>query len=161
MQRVKPMICISQSAESYKHKKHSRRVADDDARLFVSMIERGLSLDAVIEIMTGVSNTHVDSVIDARARQACIAKLIKSHIVRESGLFCALLGVNRIMLAEFNKERFDTIKDAGMWLQLHGYTQLPRKQYTDCIQAWCKSQSVAKIQELPSGKFLVQEFKIV
>ena len=82
MQRVKPMICISQSAESYKHKKHSRRVADDDARLFVSMIERGLSLDAVIETMTGVSNTHVDSVIDARARQACVSKLIKSHIVR-------------------------------------------------------------------------------
>ena len=65
------------------------------------------------------------------------------------------------MLAEFNKEHFDTIKNAGLWLQLHGYTQLPRKQYTDCIQAWCKSQSVAKIQELPSGKFLVQEFKIV
>ena len=73
LQRVKPMICVSESAESYKHKKHSRRVADDDARLFVSMIERGLSLDAVIEIMTGVSNTHVDSVIDARSRQACIS----------------------------------------------------------------------------------------
>ena len=155
------MISLDSICARYKHKKHSRRVADDDARLFVSMIEMGLSLDAVIEIMTGVSNTHVDSVIDARARQACVSKLIKSHIVRESGLFCALLGVNRIMLAEFNKERFDTIKDAGMWLQLHGYTQLPRKQYTDCIQAWCKSQSVAKIQEMPSGKFLVQEFKIV
>ena len=155
------MICISQSAEGYKHKKHSRRVADDDARLFVSMIERGLSLDAVIEIMTGVSNTHVDSVIDAMARQACIAKLIKSHIVRESGLFCALLGVNRIMLAEFNKESFDTIKSAELWLQLHGYSKLSRHQYRDCVQAWIKKESVAKVQSLPSGKFLVQEFKIV
>ena len=64
------------------------------------------------------------------------------------------------MLAEFNDAEFDELKSAELWLQLHGYTQLPRKQYTDCIQAWCKSQSVAKIQELPSCKFLVQEFKI-
>ena len=65
------------------------------------------------------------------------------------------------MLAEFNDAKFDDLKGGGLWLQLRGYTQLPRKQYTDCIQAWCKSQSVAKIQEMPSGKFLVQEFKIV
>ena len=122
------MICISQSAESYKHKKHSRRVADDDARLFVSMIERGLGLDAVIEIMTGVSNTHVDSVIDARARQACVSKLIKSHIVRESGLFCALLGVNRIMLAEFKRVKAHshtlktfTIHRVKFWIHIYYY----------------------------------------
>ena len=47
------------------------------------------------------------------------------------------------MLAEFNDAEFDELKSAELWLQLHGYTQLPRKQYTDCIQAWCKSQSVS------------------
>ena len=65
------------------------------------------------------------------------------------------------MLAEFNKERFDTIKDAGLWLELHGYSKLSRHQYRDCVQAWIKKESVAKVQKLPSGKFLVQEFKIV
>lgn len=65
------------------------------------------------------------------------------------------------MLAEFNDAKFDNLAYAGLWLELHGYSQLPRKQYTDCIQAWCKNQSVAKIQKMVSGKFLVQEFKIV
>ena len=65
------------------------------------------------------------------------------------------------MLAEFNDVKFDDMKSAGMWLQLHGYSKLSRHQYRDCIQAWIRKETVAKVQELPSGKFLVQEFKIV
>jgi len=65
------------------------------------------------------------------------------------------------MLAEFNDAKFDDLKSAELWLQLHGYSKLSRHQYRDCIQAWIKKESVAKVQPLPSGKFLVQEFKIV
>ena len=65
------------------------------------------------------------------------------------------------MLAEFNDANFDDMKSAEMWLQLHGYSKLSRHQYRDCIQAWIKKESVAKVQVLPLGKFLVQEFKIV
>ena len=65
------------------------------------------------------------------------------------------------MLAEFNDAKFDNLAYAGLWLQLHGYSMLSRHQYRDCIQAWIKKESVAKVQSLPSGKFLVQEFKIV
>lgn len=65
------------------------------------------------------------------------------------------------MLAEFNDAKFGDLKSAGLWLQLHGYSKLSRHQYRDCIQAWIKKESVAKVQHLPSGKFLVQELKIV
>ena len=53
------------------------------------------------------------------------------------------------MLAEFNDARFDDLKSAGLWLQLHGYSKLSRHQYRDCIQAWIKKESVAKVQSLP------------
>ena len=65
------------------------------------------------------------------------------------------------MLAEFNHVKFDNLAYAGLWLQLHGYSKLSRHQYRDCIQAWIKKESAAKVQSLPSDKFLVQEFKIV
>ena len=65
------------------------------------------------------------------------------------------------MIAEFNDEKFEDIKSTELWLQLHGYSKLSRHQYRDCIQAWIKKESVAKVQRLLFGKFLVQEFKIV
>lgn len=65
------------------------------------------------------------------------------------------------MLAEFNDAKFDDLKSAEMWLKLHGYSKLSRHQYSGCLYAWIKKESVAKVQSLPSGKFLVQEFKIV
>ena len=65
------------------------------------------------------------------------------------------------MLAEFNDGKFDDLKSSGLWLQINGYSRLSRHKYRDCIQAWIKKESVAKVQSLPSGKFLVQEFKIV
>ena len=65
------------------------------------------------------------------------------------------------MLAEFNGANFYDMRSAEMWLQLHGYSKLSRHQYRDCVSAWIKKESVAKVQNLPSGKFLVQEFKIV
>ena len=65
------------------------------------------------------------------------------------------------MLAEFNDVKFDNLEYAGLWLELHGYSKLSRHQYRDCVSAWIKKESVAKVQKLPSGKFLVQEFKIV
>ena len=158
MPRVKPMICVNQIADSYRNK---REISDDDARNFVRMIEHGMSLDSVIEIMAGKRCTHITSTNEAQARQEYMAKLIRNEIVRQSALFCALLGVKRIMLAEFNDSKFDELKIAELWLQLHGYSKLSRHQYRDCIQAWIKKESVAKVQKLPSGKFLVQDFKIV
>ena len=155
------MICIESIRANYQPETMSHDIDDDSARSFVDIIEHGISLDCVLEIMLGVSSTNENSSIDESKRALAVQKLIRNKIVRESALFCALLGVKQIMLAEFNDVKFDNLAYAGLWLQLHGYTQLPRKQYTDCVQAWCKSQSVAKIQELPSGKFLVQEFKIV
>lgn len=66
-----------------------------------------------------------------------------------------------MMLAAFNDVKFDDLKSAALWLELSGYSKLSRHQYRDCIQAWIKKESVAKVQSLPSGKFLAQEFKIV
>jgi hypothetical protein len=65
------------------------------------------------------------------------------------------------VLAGFNDVKFDSMKYAKTWLELHGYSRLTKSQYRDCVQAWIKKESVAKVQSLPSGKFLVQEFKIV
>ena len=152
------MICVKQIADGYRNK---REISDDDARNFVRMIEHGMSIDCVIEIMAGNRNTYGSSNNESQARQEYMAKLIRNEIVRQSALFCALLGVKRIMLAEFNDAKFDELKSAELWLRLHGYSKLSRHQYLDCIQAWIKKESVAKVQKLPSGKFLVQEFKIV
>lgn len=152
------MICIKQIADGYRNK---REISDDDARNFVKMIEHGIGIDSVLEMLSGNRNTYGSSNNESQARQKYMAKLIRNEIVRRSALFCALLGVKRIMLAEFNDVKFDDMKSAGMWLQLHGYSKLSRHQYRDCIQAWVKKETVAKVQSLPSGKFLVQEFKIV
>lgn len=65
------------------------------------------------------------------------------------------------MLAEFNDAKFNDLKSAGLWLEISGYSKLARGEYRDCVSAWTKQSSVAKIQKMPSGKFLVQEFKIV
>ena len=158
MQRVRQMICIKQIADGYRNK---REISDEDARNFVRMVEHGLSIDSVIEIMAGKRCTYSNSDSSFSRRSWYIGKLIRNEIVRRSALFCELLGVRRIMLAEFNDAKFDDLKSAGLWLQLHGYSKLSRHQYRDCIQAWIKKESVAKIQKMPSGKFLVQEFKIV
>ena len=152
------MICVKQIADGYRNK---REISDEDARNFVKMIERGMSVDSVIEILAGNRSTYRSSNNESQARQEYMAKLIRNEIVRRSALFCVLLGVKRIMLAEFNDVKFDDMKSAEMWLQLHGYSKLSRHQYRDCIQAWIRKESVAKVQALPSGKFLVQEFKIV
>lgn len=147
-------ISISDVVARYRH---SREISEESARDFVAMIERGLSIDAVLEIIASCNRkTH-----DIKYNQLAKNKLIRNPIIRESALFCSLLEVKRIMLAEFNDAKFDDLKSAEMWLQLHGYSKLSRHQYSDCIQAWIKKESVAKVQPLPSGKFLVQEFKIV
>ena len=136
---------------------HRREISDDSARDFVAMIELGMSIDAVIEIMLSAANcSH-----DVKDHALIKSKLIRNKIIRESALFCARLGVRQIMLAEFNDAKFDNLAYAGLWLELHGYSKLSRHQYTDCDYAWIKRESVAKVQSLPSGKFLVQEFKIV
>ena len=140
---------------------HSREISGESARDFVAMIERGLSIDAVIEIMSHAMTANCKHSHDIRNFTLAKNKLIRNPIIRESALFCTLLGVKQIMLAEFNDAKFDDLKSAEMWLQLHGYSKLSRHQYRDCIQAWIKKESVAKVQSLPSGKFLVQEFKIV
>jgi hypothetical protein len=152
------MICVKQIADGYRNK---REISDEDARNFVRMVEHGLSIDSVIEIMGGKRCTYSnsDSVFSRRGRY--LSKLIRNETVRQSALFCALLGVKQIVLAGFNDVKFDGMKDAKIWLELHGYSRLTKSQYRDCVQAWIKKESVAKVQSLPSGKFLVQEFKIV
>ena len=152
------MIPTSEVIDRYPH---SREISDGSARDFVAMIEQGLSIDAVIEIMSHAMTANCKHSHDIKHFALAKNKLIRNPIIRESALFCALLGVKQIMLAEFNDAKFDDLKSAGLWLQLHGYSKLSRHQYRDCIQAWIKKESVAKVQSLPSGKFLVQEFKIV
>jgi hypothetical protein len=90
-----------------------------------------------------------------------IDRLIRCEIVRRSALFCTLLGVKQIVLAGFNDVKFDSKKYAKTWLELHGYSKLEKSIYRDCFQAWIGKDRVAKVQKMPSGKFLVQEFKIV
>ncbi len=156
------MICVSSASKRYKRKKFSHEIDDKSARLFVDIVEHGGSIECVIEIMTGLINTYAISSLDSSEKSEAVQKLVRNKIVRESALFCALLGVNRIMLAPFGDDRrFDKQKDAVLWLELSGYCKLARGEYRDCVSAWTKQSSVAKIQKMPSGKFLVQEFKIV
>ena len=152
------MISISEVVARYHH---SREISDGSARDFVAMIERGISIDAVIDIMSHAMTANCKQSHDIKHYALTKGKLIRNPIIRESALFCALLGVKQIMLAEFNDAKFDNLAYAGLWLQLHGYSKLSRHQYRDCIQAWIRKETVAKVQALPSGKFLVQEFKIV
>jgi hypothetical protein len=152
------MICVKQIADGYRNK---REISDEDARNFVRMVEHGLSIDSVIEIMGGKRCTYSNSDSVFSRRGWYLSKLIRNETVRQSALFCALLGVKQIVLAGFNDVKFDSMKYAKTWLELHGYSRLTKSQYRDCVQAWIKKESVAKVQSLPSGKFLVQEFKIV
>ena len=152
------MICVKQIADGYRNK---REISDNDARDFVAMIEHGMSIDAVIEIISSSMTKNNKKSHDVKHYALTKGKLIRNPIIRESALFCALLGVKQIMLAEFNDAKFDNLAYAGLWLELHGYSKLSRHQYTDCVQAWIRKETVAKVQSLPSGKFLVQEFKIV
>ena len=155
------MISLEDIRARYKRGTHSKFITEESAKDFVSMIENGMSLDSVIEIMSGLNSTHSDSTLDAVKRQDVIAKLARSEIVRRSALFCSLLGVKQIVLAGFNDVKFERMKDAKIWLELKGYSRLTKSQYRDCYQAWIGKDSVAKVQKMPSGKFLVQEFKIV
>ena len=155
------MISLEEIRARYKRGTHSKFITEESAKDFVSMIEAGMSLDSVIEIMSGLNSTRSDSTLDAVKRQDVIAKLARSDIVRRSALFCALLGVKQIVLAGFNDVKFDSMKYAKTWLELHGYSKLEKSIYRDCFQAWIGKDRVAKVQKMPSGKFLVQEFKIV
>ena len=152
------MICVKQIADGYRNK---REISDEDARNFVRMVEHGMSIDSVIEIMAGKRCTYSNSDSSFSRRSWYIGKLIRNEAVRQSALFCALLGVKQIVLAGFNDVKFDTLKAMKLWLELKGYSRLTRSQYRDCYQAWIRKDSVAKVQKMPSGKFLVQEFKIV
>ena len=152
------MISISDVVARYTR---GREISDDSARDFVAMIERGISIDAVIDIMSHAMTANCKQSHDIKHFALAKNKLIRNPIIRESALFCALLGVKQIMLAEFNDEKFDSLDHAVLWLELHGYSKLSRHQYRDCIQAWIRKETVAKVQAPPSGKFLVQEFKIV
>ena len=152
------MICVKQIADGYRNK---REISDEDARNFVRMVEHGMSIDSVIEIMAGKRCTYSNSDSSFSRRSWYIGKLIRNEAVRQSALFCALLGVKQIVLAGFNDVKFDTLKAMKLWLELKGYSRLTRSQYRDCYQAWIGKDSVAKVQKMPSGKFLVQEFKIV
>ena len=134
------MISISEVIDRYHH---SREISDGSARDFVAMIEQGLSIDAVIEIMSHAMTANCKHSHDIKHFALAKNKLIRNPIIRESALFCALLGVKQIMLAEFNDAKFDDLKSAGLWLQLHGYSKLSRHQYRDCIHAWIKKESVA------------------
>jgi hypothetical protein len=152
------MICIKQIADGYRNK---REISDYDARNFVRMVEHGMSIDSVIEIMAGKRCTYSNSDSVFSRRGLYLSKLIRNETVRQSALFCALLGVKQIVLAGFNDVKFDGMKDAKTWLELHGYSKLEKSIYRDCFQAWIGKDRVVKVQKMPSGKFLVQEFKIV
>ena len=156
------MISLESVRASYKTKTGAHVIDDDSARSFVELIEHGISLDCILEILTGFTDTYSSSNIEDNRRGAAVRKLIRCEIVRRSALFCALLGVNRIILSPFGYDRrFDSMKYAKTWLELHGYSKLEKSIYRDCFQAWIKKESVAKIQKMPDGKFLVQEVKIV
>jgi len=64
------------------------------------------------------------------------------------------------MLAEFNRVKLDSMENVEEWLGFAGYSRLSPNRYKDCIQALTSNNSVAKVQKMPSGKYLIQEFKI-
>lgn len=79
------MIEICKLLETFEHK---RRLDDDTARQFVDAVECGLSIDAVIEIMSTYRNdVH---------KEAEIKRFINNDIVRRSAVCCAALGIRSI-----------------------------------------------------------------
>lgn len=155
------MISLEEVRARYKRGDHSMHISDQSAHDFVKMIEAGGSIECVIEIMTGLYSTYDVDIREQTKRAMAIDRLIRCEIVRRSSLFCTLLGVKQIVLAGFNDVKFDSMKYAKTWLELHGYSKLEKSIYRDCFQAWIGKDRVAKVQKMPSGKFLVQEFKIV
>ena len=132
MLRVKQMISLESVRASYKTKTGAHVIDDDSARSFVELIEHGISLDCILEILTGFTDTYSSSNIEDNRRGAAVRKLIRCEIVRRSALFCALLGVNRIILSPFGYDRrFDKQKDAVLWLELSGYSKLEKSIYRD------------------------------
>ena len=77
------MIEICKVYDHFKAKKH---LDDDSARLFVEAIEHGLSVDAVIEIM---SKDKCGGVKDRYE----IKRFLDSDIVRKSPVCCASFGI--------------------------------------------------------------------
>ena len=69
------MICVSSASKRYKRKKFSHEIDDKSARLFVDIVEHGGSIECVIEIMTGLTNTYANSSLDANKKSAAVQKL--------------------------------------------------------------------------------------
>ena len=89
------MIEICKLKESFKH---NRMLDDGMAEKFVELMEHGLSIDAVIEIMTSKIDYHADAVIQ---REYEIKRLLKSKVIRRSPVACAMLGVKCIADYEY------------------------------------------------------------
>lgn len=101
-------------------------ISDQSAHDFVKIIEAGGSIECVIEIMTGRYSTYDVDIREQTKRVMAIDRLIGCEIVRRSSLFCALLGVKQIVLAGFNDVKFERMKYAKTWLELHGYSKLEK-----------------------------------
>ena len=83
-------IVISEIQERYNslRVKKSWFIPDESARDFVDMVEHGMSIDAVLDIIVpprvGLTDVH---------REQAITKLARNNIIRQSPTMCACLGI--------------------------------------------------------------------
>ncbi len=84
------MIVISEIQERYNSLriKKSWFIPNDSARDFVEMVEHGMSIDTVLDIIVPplVGLTDVN-------RELAIKKLARNKIIRQSPTMCACLGI--------------------------------------------------------------------
>jgi len=86
------MLKVKEIADNYKF---SPVVSNEDAAIFIDMVERGMSIDAVIEMM---SSARSECSAGGLARRYHMKRLARNKLIRQSPLFCALLGVNVLIL---------------------------------------------------------------
>ena len=73
------MISISEVIDRYHH---SREISEESARDFVAMIERGISIDAVIDIMSHAMTANCKRSHDIKHFALAKNKLIRNPIIR-------------------------------------------------------------------------------
>ena len=78
-------MLIVKAVTSYKQAGYTREIPDDVAYDLVYMVEHGVSIDAVLDVVRDKKRKQSMSFV--------INKLCRNTIIRSSNLFCALMGV--------------------------------------------------------------------
>lgn len=114
------MMRLSSVRQRYLSGSSRGKISDDSARDFIYMVEHGISIDTIIEIMNCNDNEG------GGWKFRLTKKLISNPLIRQNELFCVLLGVKSIKpkdkmhIIEINE--FHRLGECVASLELDGYT---------------------------------------